>query len=169
MISISTIDDVSNLLYLVNKAYRGEDAKKGWTHEADIVEGNLRIDSIGLQKLIQDPQSVILKYMQEEVIIGCVHLEKRIDKIYLGLLSVFPDMQGAGIGKKLLKVSEDFASENNCHVIEISVISVRKDIIAWYERQGYKKTGEVKPFTVPEKFGKPKQPIEFIVMKKTLS
>jgi hypothetical protein len=48
----------------------------------------------------------------------------------------------------------------------MTVISVRTELIAWYERQGWSDTGKRKPFPENEPFGSPKQPLEFIILKK---
>ena len=163
------MDDIPKLMSLVNKAYRGEEAKKGWTHEADLIDGSLRTDEISLKKMIEDPNAVILKYQDKDRILGCVYLEKKAHKLYLGLLSVLPDIQGGGIGKKLLTAAEEHAGKNDCILIEMTVISVRKKLIDWYERHGYRKTKKTEPFHNNKKFGVPREPIEFVVMEKEIS
>jgi len=168
-ISFAAPDDISQLRQLVNNAYRGEAAKKGWTHEADLMEGNLRTDETELLNLIQKPDSVVVKYSDNGRIIGCVHLKKQDTKLYLGMLSVDPEKQAKGIGKKLLHAAEEYARELSCTHIEMTVISVRHELIAWYERNGYYKTSQTKPFHTNERFGIPRQSIEFIVMEKKLT
>lgn len=167
-ISVAIAADIPFLLKLINSAYRGESARKGWTHESDLVDGDIRTDAGSLKEMIQNPNAVILKYTLSQEIAGCVYLEKQERKMYLGMLSVSPDIQAQGIGKKLLRASEEHAKKLNCTTIEMTVISVRDRLIAWYERNGYHKTGETKPFPDDGRFGKPIQPIEFIVMKKKL-
>lgn len=166
-ISKATTEDSIQLLKLVNNAYRGEEAKKGWTHEADLIEGTLRINETALIELLKKENAVILKCSEENNhIVGCVYLEKQSDKIYLGMLSVHPRIQARGIGKKLLKASEEFALNQKCSSIVMTVISVRHELIAWYKRNGYKETGETKPFPDDDRFGIPRQKIEFVVMEK---
>lgn len=167
-ISKATIDDIPQLLQLVNSAYRGESAKKGWTHEADLIEGEKRIDEKSLQLLLDDPNSVVLKYTMADRIVGCVYLEKQQQNLYLGMLSVSPEIQAKGIGKKLLNASETYAKEVNCSSIEMTVISVRHELIAWYERNGYLKTGVKKPFHNDGRFGIPRKAIEFVVLEKKI-
>jgi ribosomal protein S18 acetylase RimI-like enzyme len=77
-------------------------------------------------------------------------------------------MQSGGTGKRLLKAAEEYAMEQDSNVIEITVITVRTELINWYERHGYTKTGETKPFPVDTRFGIPKQPLHFYVMEKRL-
>jgi ribosomal protein S18 acetylase RimI-like enzyme len=85
------------------------------------------------------------------------------------MLTVSPELQGGGIGKKLMQAAEDLAKENDIPKISMTVISVRKELIEYYERRGYKNTGETKPFPMNDpKFGLPKQQLEFIVMEKRL-
>lgn len=167
-ISPTTINDIPQLLQLINSAYRGDEAKKGWTHEADLIDGTMRTDATSLTELIQKPGAVILKYEVDEKIAGCVFLEKKSNKLYLGMLSVSPEIQAQGIGKKLLKAAEEYAKQNNCSVIEMTVISVRKELIAWYERNGYQQTSKREPFPDDGKFGNPRQLLEFIYLEKQL-
>lgn len=165
-ICASRIDDIPRLLQLINNAYRGEEAKKGWTHEADLIEGPIRTDEDSLRELIQKSGAVILKYEQEGRIIGCVYLQKNEERIYLGMLSVSPETQGQGIGKKLLKAAEQHAKKNNCSVIEMTVISVRHELIDWYERSGYQQTSKRSPFPDDGKFGMPREKLEFVYLEK---
>src|SRR5688572_6657668 len=141
MISAAELKDVSELNALVNSAYRGESSRKGWTTEADLLDG-IRVDEERLRELIQKPGSVILKYTDAaEKIIGCVHLEKKGDTMYLGMLTVSPMLQSKGVGKELMKTSEVHARQQNCALIYMSVITDRIELIAWYEKYGYKNTG----------------------------
>jgi len=172
MISPQTITaagekDIDALAILVNSAYRGESSKTGWTTEADLLDG-LRTDAGSLRKLIHEPGSVILKYTTDNHIQGCVYLKQKEDKLYLGMLTVLPELQTKGIGKQLLAAAESYAKKNNCSVITMTVISVRHELIAWYQRHGYKLTGETEPFPTDTKFGLPKQDLLFIVMEKAL-
>ena len=84
------------------------------------------------------------------------------------MLTVSPLLQNKGIGKKLLFASEDYAKQQNCSAVEMTVISARNEIIEWYKRHGYFETGETRPFPTDPEFGLPKQPLEFIVMEKQL-
>jgi ribosomal protein S18 acetylase RimI-like enzyme len=168
MITTATIVDVSALNNLVNSAYRGESSKKGWTTEADLL-GGIRTTEEGLAETIKKPDTFILKYTEADQILGCVMLVDKESALYLGMLTVSPALQGSGIGKKLLKSAETFAQENGISKIEMTVISIRSELIAWYERHGYVKTGETKPFPMDNPdFGEPKQHLEFIVMEKRI-
>lgn len=164
----ASVADVPALDKLVNSAYRGESSKKGWTSEADLL-GGTRIDEAALRDLIMDETTIILKYTEDEVIQGCVELRKENENLYLGMLSVQPDQQAKGIGKKLMLAGEDFARQQRCTKIFMTVISVRDKLIEWYVRHGYRLTGERKPFVMPdERWGIPKQQLEFVLLEKIL-
>lgn len=168
MITPATLQDVSNLNKLINAAYRGDSARKGWTHEADYL-GGIRTDEKQLTAMLQNPNATILKLEEENEIVGCVYLEKQNNKLYLGMLTVNPLLQAKGTGKQLLAASEDFGKQNSCTYIEMTVISYRKELIAYYERRGFELTGETKPFPMNDPtFGEPKEFLEFVVMRKEL-
>jgi ribosomal protein S18 acetylase RimI-like enzyme len=167
-ISQSVKEDIPALVTLINSAYRGEASRKGWTTEADLLGGE-RTNPNALEKIMERKNTTILKFCDEDAILkGCVYLEKKNDKMYLGMLTVSPMEQAQGIGKKLLAASEDHAARLNCSVVEMKVISVRDELINWYERHGYHKTGEVSPFIADTDFQIPKEPLEFITLEKKL-
>ena len=168
-VSIALKQDIPELVALINSAYRGDASKKGWTTEANLLKGDLRTDISTLAGLIENPQSVILKYTTaENVIAGSVYLEIQEKGLYLGMLTVSPQLQAAGIGRQLLVAAEEYAKEKECPCIFMSVISVRHELIAWYERHGYKNSGETKPFPDDDRFGIPTQFLEFIIMEKIM-
>jgi ribosomal protein S18 acetylase RimI-like enzyme len=167
-ISIARTEDIPALVKLLNGAYRGDESKQGWTTEADMVAGDLRTDEANMNELMQIPGTVFLKYENDDnVIEGCVFLHKREGKLYLGMFCVSPALQNKGIGKQIMAAAEHYALQQNCPVVFMRVISIRHELIAWYERQGYYKTGEIQPFD-DTKFGTAKEPIEFVVLQKDL-
>jgi ribosomal protein S18 acetylase RimI-like enzyme len=169
VIQQATLPDVPALNELINSAYRGDSAKRGWTNEAHLLDGT-RCDEEMLNGFLQEPGTIFLKYLEGDKILGCVKLDKHYDKLYLGMLTVSPELQGGGIGKKLLKASEEEALRQQCNTVYMTVISVRPELIAWYERHGYVHTGEVKPFIADDpRFGTPKVPFEMLVLEKKLS
>ncbi len=141
--------------------------KKGWTNESHLLDGT-RIDEVTFGNYFANPNIAILKYTNpENNIIACVHLEKQDSKLYLGMLTVQPELQNGGIGKQLLQAAEKYAHQQNCTTITMSVISIRHELIAFYERKGYFANGKSYPFPVEhEQFGKPKQALELITMEK---
>lgn len=167
-ISLASSADTKELTNLINSAYRGETSRQGWTTEADLLDG-IRTDEESLTDLIKAPTNFMLKYSKDKKILACVLLEKHDVVLYLGMLTVSPQLQGKGIGKQLLKAAEQKAREVKCNKIEMTVISVREELIEWYIRHGYIPTGKKKPFPMNDpKFGIAKQQLDFIVMEKEI-
>lgn len=161
--------DAPSLLTLVNSAYRGDSSRKGWTTEADLLDG-IRIDVEGLYQMFNNPNATLLKANTADTqLVGCVYLEQKDAAMYLGMLTVQPDLQNAGIGKQLLAAGEELARAKGCTEIMMTVISERKELIGWYQTKGYLPTGEQHPFPDDPRFGIPKQSLSFIVMKKQLN
>lgn len=169
MITKATAEDISNLNKLINSAYRGESSKKGWTTEANILEG-LRTTEEELSETIQDPKNTILKFTENNQIIGCVLLVEKEQQLYLGMLTVSPELQNSGIGKKLLQQAEIHSLELGLPKIVMNVISVRDELIAWYKRNGYQETGAREPFPASDvHIPISKEPLEFIILEKSIS
>lgn len=172
-IEFTQADDshVKSLVELVNSAYRGEGSKVGWTTEADILDGQ-RADAKGITELLHKENSVILIAEDDDSgdLLGCVHLENQDGKLYLGMLTVAPQLQGKGIGKMLLDESQALAEFWDCNTIFMTVISVRSELIAWYERHGFRNTHQTKPFPYGDaRFGIPKvEGLQFTVLEKKL-
>ena len=161
--------DAETLDALVNSAYRGESSKQGWTTEADLLDGT-RTNKADIESMIIQKGSMILLCLEGMEIIGCSHLELAGAECQLGMLVVKPGLQSQGIGKQLIQVAEVTARETwGVRTITMSVISVRHELIAFYERRGYRRTGRKKPFVADDTHGFPKsQPIEFEVLEKIL-
>lgn len=169
-VSIATAEDVSSIVQLLNSAYRGESSKKGWTTEAHLIAGEIRSDAASVKQVMQQEGSVFLKYTTKEgSIIGCVNLQHHADKIYLGMFSVSPEMQGGGIGKQLLAAAEVYAEHLRCNCIYMTVIAARTELVNWYIRHGYVDTGQRKAFVEDGLTGKHLQPLNFAVLEKKLS
>lgn len=168
-ISIATVTDIPAIEALLNSAYRGESSKQGWTTEANLIAGERRTDAANLQQVIQQPGSVFLKYTNEEgLLAGCVNLQQHGLKLYLGMFSVAPGKQGGGLGKKLLAAAEEYAHQIKCNAIYMSVISLRTELIDWYKRHGYAETGERKAFAEDGLTGTHLQPLEFLMLEKSM-
>ncbi|RXM42451.1 GNAT family N-acetyltransferase [Flavobacterium sp. YO12] len=168
MITKAALQDIPALVTLINSAYRGETSKKGWTTEAHLLEGK-RTDEEEMTEILQDSKNTILKFTENDKIIGSVLLVEKGHQLYLGMLTVSPELQNSGIGKKLLAEAENHAKTLGISSIIMTVISVREELIAWYKRQGYVDTGEREAFpesgihvTVSE------EPLEFIFLEKQL-
>ncbi|MDN3584465.1 GNAT family N-acetyltransferase [Mucilaginibacter flavus] len=167
-ITKATLADVPELNILINSAYRGEGSKKGWTTESDLIDG-IRIDEPMLMEYLNNDAITILKYVNDEgKIIGTVYLEVKGDRLYLGMFSVSPTLQNGGVGRALIEEAEVVAKQLGLHIISMTVIRSRTELISWYERRGYTFTGEIQPFHDHGRFGEPKALIELIVMEKSI-
>jgi ribosomal protein S18 acetylase RimI-like enzyme len=163
----ATIQDIPQLVALINSAYRGDASKKGWTTEADLLKGDIRTNEETINQLMRGEGAVFLKYINEQnQLEGCVFLDKKGNKLYLGMLSVSPDQQARGTGKQLMNAAVIYAKQHRCDVIFMRVISLRHELINWYEKQGYYQTGQTEPFPNDNRFGIPTQPLEFLIMEK---
>ena len=148
--------DSEEICILVNSVYRGENSRKGWTTEADMLDG-IRITSERVNELILSNNSIILVVCEDNKIVGCVHLEKHGSKCHLGMLSVDVNYQNQGHGKILMDKSEEYAkNEFKCNMMEMKVIGQRTELIEFYLRRGYIKTGDIEYFTLNTHFGNPK-------------
>ncbi|MBX9689747.1 MAG: GNAT family N-acetyltransferase [Candidatus Obscuribacterales bacterium] len=143
--------DVDELEELVNLAYRGGKASVSWKNEHHLVQGP-RISKADLKHYISEKDSAIYLCRNESRrILGAVHIEKHADQAHIGMLSVDPDYQNYGIGKKLLLFAGDFAREKlNCREAKMFVFAGREELLAWYQKMGYEATGETMPFFGPE-------------------
>lgn len=162
--------DVPSLCALVNSAYRGEPSKQGWTTEADLLAGQ-RTDAEDLHRLIENPDCVFLLLIRNKELLGCVCVKKKPDRAYIGMLTIRPEQQARGWGKKLLAQAERWAQEEwKFQTLELSVIRQRKELIAWYKRRGWHPTGKREPFPYgDERFGIPKvDDLEFVMMEKSI-
>lgn len=168
MITKATLGDVSQLNELINSAYRGESSKKGWTTEANILEG-IRTTEEELTETMGDSKNTILKFTEKARIIGCVLLMEKEQQLYLGMLTVSPELQNSGVGKKLLEQAEIHASALGLPRIVMTVISVREELIAWYKRHGYVDTGAREPFPASDvHIPISEKPLEFMVLEKKI-
>ncbi len=168
-IMLANAADIPPIKDLLNKAYRGEASRKGWTTEADLIAGDVRTDENNLAEVLAKPDSVFLKFENaDHQLVGCVNLQKHADRIYLGMFSVSPDLQGSGVGKALLFAAEEYAKQINCRAIYMYVITQRTELIAWYMRHGYVDTNERVPFNEDGLTGKHMQKLAFMVLEKLL-
>jgi GNAT superfamily N-acetyltransferase len=164
------VADVAAVVALVESAYRGDASRAGWTTEADLLDGQ-RIDVIGVAEIVTRRGSRVLIAQTRGEMLACCHLEMQGNACYFGMFSVKPTRQGGGVGKHMLAEAERVARDEwKCTTMEMTVISVRDELIAWYERRGYQRSGRYKPFPYgDERFGIPKRPdLRFEVLVKSL-
>ena len=168
-VTCMTAADIAEVQALVNAAYRGDASRAGWTTEANLIAGTQRIDVASLQAMIEsNNETVLLLRNNEGALEGCVYLQQQPQGMYLGMLSVWPQQQAQGTGKRLMQAAEDFTRSQQVQRIFMSVITGRTELIAWYNRRGYNDTGERKPFPDNPVFGTPMQPLEFMMLEKEI-
>ncbi|KQX49742.1 MULTISPECIES: GNAT family N-acetyltransferase [unclassified Streptomyces] len=166
----AVLDDVPALVPLVESAYRGDASRGGWTTEADILQGQ-RTDPEGVAAVITTPGSRLLVVERDGGIVACCQLEHRGEAAYFGMFAVRPELQGAGLGKLIIAEAERRVREAwDVSEMHMTVISVREELIAWYERRGYRRTGRTTPFPYgDERFGVPQRDdLEFELLVKPL-
>jgi len=165
--------ELSALATLVNSAYRGELAAKGWTSESYLLGGQ-RTDEESLRAdLAANPGSTLLALRDAEDALphACVWVQPSDgDAWYVGMVTVSPLRQAGGIGRTMLEAAEAHARERGGKRMKMTVISVRDTLIAWYERRGYRLTGATEPFPYgDERFGVPQRDdLHFVIMEKAL-
>jgi ribosomal protein S18 acetylase RimI-like enzyme len=158
---------------LVNSAYRGETSRQGWTTESDLLGGQ-RTDPETLRRDLAAQSGAQLLVLRDEPagpMLGCVWLEPADGETWrLGMLTVRPDLEDRRLGRGLIEAAERFAAERGARRVRMTVIQIRGELIAWYERRGYAATGERRPFPYGDPaFGIPTRPdLEFVVLEKLL-
>ena len=166
----ATERDVDAIVALVESAYRGDASRQGWTTEADFLDGR-RTGADDVVACIQRPQSVILLAERGGQLLACAHLAVEDGAGYFGMFSVQPTLQGGGVGKALLAEAERMARDDwRLPAMRMTVIDIRDELIAFYERRGYRRTGIKKPFPYGDvRFGLPKRDdLRFEVLEKAL-
>ncbi|HAF44570.1 MAG TPA: GNAT family N-acetyltransferase [Gallionellaceae bacterium] len=162
--------DAEVIAALVNSAYRGDSSRAGWTTEADLLGGQ-RTDAEEIAQLVARDGSVLLMYLRSGELVGSVHVERMDDATaYLGMLVIKPVLQGQGLGRSLMDEAERFArAEWGAVRMQMQVITLRHELIEWYERCGYRRTGETRPFPATDpRFGLPKVAgLQFEVLEKS--
>lgn len=153
--------DLPALPDLIEQAYRGDSARGGWTHEADLLSGP-RLSPGELAAALADEAVRFLVAVEEDAVVGCVQVRRVTEgRAHLGLLTVDPGRQADGLGGRLLAAGEDAGRVLGARVVEMTVIDSRHELIAWYERRGWALSGERRPFPVAID-----PPLEFVVLTK---
>jgi ribosomal protein S18 acetylase RimI-like enzyme len=161
--------DVTRMTTLINSAYRGELSRKGWTTEADLLDGR-RTDIDEILSLMADDNSMFILYKQNSALHASVHLHNTDDSVHIGMLAVNPLLQSQGIGKALLQAAEIAAQQIwSANRFVMSVISCRHELIAFYERRGYRRTGISKEFPINPSLWTPKvSDLQLVLLEKIL-
>ena len=152
----ATVADADAIACLVNKAYRPAGAERGWTHEADLVASD-RTSAAQVAGLLR-PGSSVLLLLIDGTIAACVHVECAEDACRIGMLATEPKWQNLGLGKRLLEQAERFAVDVwSARCLLMSVLSSRPELLAFYERRGYARTGERTAYPTEAGVGRPKR------------
>lgn len=170
----AALEDVPAVVALVERAYRGEASRAGWTTEADLLDGR-RTDAASVADLLAAPGSAVLLLEEDGALAACCHVRvlprgdgdpgsgtapdgRRTVRAYVGMVAVDPARQGAGTGRAVLAAAVEHARALGAEVLEMTVITQRAELVAWYERRGWRRTGERRPFPYgDERFGRPRR------------
>lgn len=165
LIRDALVTDLAALHPVIESAYRGDSARGGWTHEADLVSGP-RISIEDLRAAVTSADELLLLAERGGRPIGCVQISRRTgDRAYIGLVTVSPDAQAGGLGRLLLAAAEQAAAIRfDARIAEMTVIEVRDALIDYYERRGYARSGERRPFPIALD-----PPLEMVVLEKSLA
>lgn len=145
MLDIAVPDDIPCVIKLMNTAYR---SGQGWTNESHLVSGQ-RVSASHIQDLIASDTETLLLHKKDNRIIACICIsvdKNNIDTAYIGSFAVYPEYQGSGLGSEVLLAAENYASKLGVITYKMQVLAPRTELIAYYERRGYKHTGEATPF-----------------------
>ena len=166
--------DLPEVVDLMNMAFRGLGPNAGWNSEGEFIDGD-RTNLAALKKDIEENPDAFLLVVRENdqaPLQGCVWLKPvSAETWYLGLLSVNPHLQNSGLGRRILAAAEKWAADRGATLMEMKVVNIRDTLIAWYERRGYRLTGEVHPFPYGDtRFGIPRRnDLAFVVLQKSLT
>jgi len=163
-------DDIERVVALVESAYRGDASRVGWTTEADLLDGR-RTGRDDIEAILARERSRLLLAELEGELIACAHVMVEDGAGYFGMFSVVPTQQGGGIGKRVLAEAERIVREDwALPKMRMTVIDIRDELIAFYERRGYVRTGIKKPFPYGDpRFGIPlRDDLRFELMEKAL-
>lgn len=160
--------DAPAIAALIEEGYRGEESRRGWTSEAHLIEGN-RTSVAEIEALIVTPDARFIMAFDNDALIGCALIKNEAGEGYFGMFAVKPALQGGGRGKQILAHAEQQIRDLwHCPRIAMTVISIREDLVAYYERRGYTRTG-TKPFPFDREPGAKRKDFHFVVLTKQLA
>ena len=159
--------DAPAIAALIESGYRGDESRRGWTTEADLIEGD-RTSVAEIETYIADPNARFVMAFEDATLAGCALIKNESGEGYFGMFAVKPARQGGGHGKQILAHAEQKIRDLwNCPRVAMTVISIREDLIAYYERRGYTRTG-TKPFPFDREPGATRTDFHFVVLTKVL-
>ena len=160
--------DFPAIVTLMNAAFRGKD---GWSIEGEYISGERTSISLLTEEIAKGALYLLANDSATSALQGCVSLQAASpEKWYLGSLTVWPTLQKSGFGRELLIAAEEYAAANGARTVEMTVVHVREALISWYERRGYRRTNETRPFPyIDTRYGTPTRPdLFFVVLEKHL-
>lgn len=162
--------DAQAVRALVELAYRSDEAGKGWTHESALFDFDRpRTSEAEVESIIADPDSAFVLAEEAGALVACALLSRQRESAYFGMFSVRPDRQATGVGRALLAACEARARQRfGARSMEMSVINVRAELIAYYERRGYTPTGDTQPFPFDRVAGVKRRDFHLVVLRKAL-
>jgi ribosomal protein S18 acetylase RimI-like enzyme len=160
--------DASAVASLIERAYRGSEAAKGWTNESAILTGP-RSSVREIERLVRDADSRFVLAIANGEVAGCALIQKYGEGAYFGMFAIDPGLQQAGLGKMLVARCEVDAKKLwQARYLRLTVISLRDELIAWYERRGFVVTGEHEPFPFRPAAGAVRTDFDLVVLQKPL-
>lgn len=151
---IAAETDANDIANLVNRAYRPGTSMRGWTHESHLLAGD-RISSAQVRVLLRSGQTVLVM-CRDGAIVACVHVQGDASGAWIGMLATEPALQAQGLGKSTLQYAETFAAEHfKAIVVQVAVLAARPELITFYERRGYARTGQIEDYPVAAGIGRP--------------
>jgi ribosomal protein S18 acetylase RimI-like enzyme len=166
----ATHPDIPAIVALVESAYRGDGSRVGWTTEADLLDGQ-RTDADDVKSSIDRERSIVLLCERGAELLACAHVADEHGVGYFGMFAVTPALQGGGVGKAVLAEAERIVRDDwQLPAMRMTVIDLRAELIEFYERRGYARTGATKPFPYGDpRFGLPRRDdLRFVVLEKRL-
>jgi GNAT superfamily N-acetyltransferase len=149
IVAAATAAELEAVAALVNRAYRGDPAGAAWTTESHLLKGP-RTSAAGLARDLADQPGALILTLRDapgRPLVGSVWLKPEGEGTwYLGLFAVDPLLQDRGLGRTLLAEAEAWARRAGARRMRMTVIEVRDELRAWYERRGYRLTGDSEPF-----------------------
>jgi ribosomal protein S18 acetylase RimI-like enzyme len=163
--------DLPAIVAIMNAAFRGTEAERGWSSEGGYIKATRTSESLLSEEIAEGVHYLLAKDEVTSVLQGCVSLQAlSLEKWHLGSLTVDPELQNTGFGRKLLGSAEDYAAMRGARTIEMTVVNIRDALISWYERRGYRLTDETRSFPYGDhRYGTPtRSDLKFVVLEKHL-
>ncbi|WP_158942338.1 GNAT family N-acetyltransferase [Granulicella sp. S190] len=163
--------DFPAIIAIMNAAFRGAEGEQGWSVELGFITGERINESLLREEISKGALYLLAKDEVTSDLQGCVSLQAiSPEKWYLGSLTVGPALQNTGFGRALLSAAEEYTVKHGARTIEMTVVNVRDTLISWYERRGYRQTGETRPFPYGDhRYGTPtRSDLEFVVLERHL-